>query len=57
MHNRHPIMPGICLARAKFPTQILTDITPTARTSGVMACNRIVLIRARLFDIPGSLPL
>lgn len=57
MHNRHPIIPRIRLTRAKFPTQILTDITPTARTSGVMACNRIILIRARLFDVPGALPL
>lgn len=57
MHNRHPMIPSIRLTRAKFPTQILTDVTPTARTSGIMACNRIILVHACLFDIPGSLPL
>ena len=57
MHNRHPVGPGISLAGAKFPTKILADITSTARTSGVMARNRIILIRACLFDIPRSLPL
>ena len=57
MHNRHPISPSICLTRAKFPTKILTNITPTARTSGVMARNRISFIRTRLFYILCSLPL
>ena len=57
MHNRHPMIPRICLTRTKFPTQILTNVTSTARTSRIMAGNRIILIRARLFDIPGSLPL
>lgn len=57
MHNRHPISPGIRLTRAEFPIKLLADITPTARTSGVMARNRIVFIRARLFNILCSLPL
>ena len=57
MHNRHPMSPSICLTRAKFPTKILTNITPTARTSGVMARNRVGFIRTRLFYILCSLPL
>ena len=57
MHNRHPMSSGISLARAKFPIKFLAEITPTARTSGVMARNRIILIHACLFDISRSLPL
>ncbi len=49
MHNRHFVSPGICLTRAKFPIKLLAEITSTARTSGVMARNRIILIRTCLF--------
>lgn len=62
MHNRHPIVsPRIRLTGAKFPIKFLiAEITSTARTSGVMARNRIILIIRTcmlLFDILCTLPL
>ena len=50
MHNRHLITPTslIRLTSTKFPIQFLI-ITPTARTRGVMARNRIIFVGACLF--------